>query len=233
MDIFPAIDLLGGNCVRLYQGDYEQSQIFDENPVAVAQKWQEQGATKLHLVDLDGAKSGQPENLAVIGQIVNSVSQMSVQVGGGLRHGDSIKALLDLGVKRVIVGTIAIEQPQLVQKLCQQYPGQVVIGMDARDGQIATRGWLETSKIDATELAQEMAAWGAAAIIYTDIQRDGTLVGPNIEALKAVAASATVPVIASGGVGCLRDLLNLLVLEPDGVTGVIVGKALYTGRNTY
>ncbi len=232
MDIFPAIDLLGGNCVRLYQGDYAQSQIFDENPVAVAQKWQEQGATKLHLVDLDGAKSGQPENLAVIGQIVRAVAQMSVQVGGGLRNGDAIKALLDLGVERAILGTIAIEQPHLVQKLCQQYPGQIVIGMDARDGQIATRGWLETSKIAATELAKEMAAWGAAAIIYTDIQRDGTLIGPNLEALKAVAASATVPVIASGGVGCLRDLLNLLVLEPDGVTGVIVGKALYTGAVT-
>ena len=232
MDIFPAIDLLSGNCVRLYQGDYAQSQIFDENPVAVAQKWQEQGATKLHLVDLDGAKSGQPENLAVIGQIVQAVRQMSVQVGGGLRNGDAIKALLDLGVERAILGTIAIEQPQLVQKLCQQYPGKIVIGMDARDGQIATRGWLETSKIAATELAKEMAAWGAAAIIYTDIQRDGTLIGPNLEALKAVAASATVPVIASGGVGCLRDLLNLLVLEPDGVTGVIVGKALYTGAVT-
>ncbi len=232
MDIFPAIDLLGGNCVRLYQGDYDQSQIFDENPVAVAQKWQEQGATKLHLVDLDGAKSGQPENLAMISQIVKAVSQMSVQVGGGLRHGDAIKALLDLGVARAIVGTIAIEQPQLVQQLCQQYPGQIVIGMDARDGQIATRGWLETSKIAATDLAQQMADWGAAAIIYTDIQRDGTLIGPNLEALKAVAASTTVPVIASGGVGCLRDLLNLLVLEPDGVTGVIVGKALYTGAVT-
>jgi phosphoribosylformimino-5-aminoimidazole carboxamide ribotide isomerase len=233
MDIFPAIDLLGGNCVRLYQGDYEQSQIFDENPVAVAQKWQDQGATKLHLVDLDGAKSGQPENLAVIGQIVQAVGKkMSIQVGGGLRHGDAIKALLDLGVERAILGTIAIEQPQLVQELCQQYPGQIVIGMDARDGQIATRGWLQTSKIQATDLAQQMAAWGAAAIIYTDIQRDGTLEGPNLEALRAVAASATVPVIASGGVGCLRDLLNLLILETAGVTGVIVGKALYTGAVT-
>ncbi len=228
MDIFPAIDLLGGKCVRLYQGNYDQSQVFDENPVAVAQKWQEQGATKLHLVDLDGAKSGQPENLAVISQIVKAVGKMSIQVGGGLRQHDAIKALLDLGVERAIVGTIAIEQPQLVQTLCQQYPGQIVIGMDARNGQIATRGWLETSQIYATDLAQQMATWGAAAIIYTDIQRDGTLVGPNLESLKAVATAATVPVIASGGVGCVRDLLNLLVLEPTGVTGVIVGKALYT-----
>ncbi len=232
MDIFPAIDLLGGQCVRLYQGNYDQSEVFDENPVAVAQKWQEQGATKLHLVDLDGAKSGQPENLAVISQIVKAVGSMSIQVGGGLRQGDTIKALLDLGVERAIVGTMAIEQPQLVQTLCQQYPGQIVIGMDARNGQIATRGWLETSQIEATKLAQQMAAWGAAAIIYTDIQRDGTLVGPNLESLQAVAAATTVPVIASGGVGCLRDLLNLLGLEAAGVTGVIVGKALYTGAVT-
>ncbi len=232
MDIFPAIDLLGGNCVRLYQGDYAQSQVFDENPVAVAQKWQDQGATKLHLVDLDGAKSGQPENLAIISQIVQAVSQMSIQVGGGLRNGHAIKALLDLGVERVILGTIAIEQPPLVQELCRQYPGQIVIGMDARDGQIATRGWLETSSMQATDLAQQMADWGAAAIIYTDIQRDGTLVGPNLEALTAVANSTTVPVIASGGVGCVRDLLNLLALEPIGVTGVIVGKALYNGAIT-
>jgi phosphoribosylformimino-5-aminoimidazole carboxamide ribotide isomerase len=232
MDIFPAIDLLGGNCVRLYQGDYAQSQVFNENPIAVAQEWQTVGCSKLHLVDLDGAKSGKPENLAVIGKIVQAVPNMTVQVGGGLRNGDSIKALLDLGVNRAIVGTLAIEQPQLVQELCQKYPGQIVVGIDARDGWVATKGWIETSQIKATELTQQMAAWGAAAIIYTDIQRDGTLVGPNLPALRELAEQTALPVIASGGVGSLQDLLNLLTLEPLGVTGTIVGKALYTGAFT-
>jgi phosphoribosylformimino-5-aminoimidazole carboxamide ribotide isomerase len=233
MDIFPAIDLLGGQCVRLYQGDYAQSQVFNENPVAVAEAWQAEGATKLHLVDLDGAKAGQPVNLGVISQIMKAVQgKMTVQVGGGLRNGDSVKALLDLGVDRAILGTVAIEQPQLVQELCQRYPHQIVIGIDAKDGMVATKGWVETSTVKATDLAQQMATWGAAAIIYTDIQRDGTLVGPNMPALREVADHTTVPVIASGGVGTVADLLNLLTLETSGVSGIIIGKALYTSAFT-
>jgi phosphoribosylformimino-5-aminoimidazole carboxamide ribotide isomerase len=232
MEIFPAIDLLGGNCVRLYQGDYAQSQVFNENPIAVATEWQATGCTKLHLVDLDGAKSGQQANLAIIGQIVQAVPDMTIQVGGGLRSADNVKALLDLGVDRAILGTVAIEQPQLVAELCKQYPGQIVVGIDARDGWVATKGWIETSQVKATDLAQQMADWGAAAIIYTDIQRDGTLVGPNLPALRELAENTAVPVIASGGVGSLADLLNLLTLEPLGVTGTIVGKALYTGAFT-
>jgi phosphoribosylformimino-5-aminoimidazole carboxamide ribotide isomerase len=233
MDIFPAIDLLGGKCVRLYQGDYAQSQVYHENPVAMAQEWQAAGATKLHLVDLDGAKVGKPQNLAIISQIVQAVQgRMSVQVGGGLRNGDSVKALLDLGVDRAILGTVAIEHPQLVQELCQRYPQQIVIGIDAKDGLVATKGWIETSTVKATDLAQQMAAWGAAAIIYTDIQRDGTLIGPNIPSLREVAANTTVPVIASGGVGSVTDLLSLLALETSGVSGIIIGKALYTGAFT-
>jgi phosphoribosylformimino-5-aminoimidazole carboxamide ribotide isomerase len=232
MDIFPAIDLLGGNCVRLYQGDYAQSQVFNENPIAVAQAWQATGCTKLHLVDLDGAKSGQQANLEIIGKIVQAVPGMSVQVGGGLRNADNVKALLDLGVDRAILGTIAIEQPQLVQELCQNYPGQIVVGIDARDGWVATKGWIETSQVKAADLTQQMADWGAAAIIYTDIQRDGTLVGPNVPALRELAEKTSIPVIASGGVGSIGDLLNLLTLEPLGVSGIIVGKALYTGAFT-
>jgi phosphoribosylformimino-5-aminoimidazole carboxamide ribotide isomerase len=228
MEILPAIDLLDGRCVRLYQGDYQQSQIYHENPVEVARQWAEQGATRLHLVDLDGAKVGQPVNLAAIEAIIRAVD-IPVQVGGGLRDRASVAKLLELGVGRVILGTVAVEQPELVANLCKKFPNQIVVGIDARNGKVATRGWLETSTVEATDLAQQMEKLGAAAIIYTDIHRDGTLVGPNLEALREIAAPLDIPVIASGGVSALRDLLSLLSLEPLGVNGVIVGKALYTG----
>lgn len=228
MEILPAIDLLDGRCVRLYQGDYQQSQVFHENPVEVARQWANQGASRLHLVDLDGAKAGKPINLGAIEAIVRAVDR-PVQVGGGLRDRRSVAQLLELGVQRVILGTVAVEQPDLVQSLCQEFPGQIVVGIDARKGKVATRGWLETSEVEATELAQRMEQLGVSAIIYTDIDRDGTLVGPNLTALRQLAGGLSIPVIASGGVSALRDLLSLLSLEALGVTGVIVGKALYTG----
>jgi phosphoribosylformimino-5-aminoimidazole carboxamide ribotide isomerase len=235
MDIFPAIDLLDGKCVRLYQGDYDRSQVFNDNPADMAQSWLEQGATKLHLVDLDGAKAGEPINIPAIEKIVNTVKNKStqtvqIQVGGGLRNVESVSKLLALGVDRAILGTVAVEQPELVAELCQRYPGQIIVGIDARNGKVATRGWLETSEVLATELAQRMADLGAAAIIYTDIHRDGTLSGPNLEALRELATKISIPTIASGGVSSLRDLLNLLSLEAIGVTGAIVGRALYTGE---
>ncbi|MGG6296215.1 1-(5-phosphoribosyl)-5-[(5-phosphoribosylamino)methylideneamino]imidazole-4-carboxamide isomerase [Leptolyngbya sp. AN02str] len=228
MDVIPAIDLLGGRCVRLYQGDYDQSQVFDENPVAVAQQFVEQGATRLHLVDLDGAKAGRPVNQAVIEAIVQTVG-VPVELGGGLRDRQSVADVLSLGIRWAILGTVAVENPELVAELCQEFPGQIIVGIDARNGKVATRGWLETSEVEAIALAQQMEQLGVAAIIYTDIQRDGTLQGPNQQALRELAEAISVPVIASGGVSSTRDLLNLLVLEPTGVTGAIVGKALYTG----
>jgi phosphoribosylformimino-5-aminoimidazole carboxamide ribotide isomerase len=235
MDIFPAIDLLDGKCVRLYQGDYDRSQVFNDNPADMARSWLKQGASKLHLVDLDGAKAGQPVNLDAIARIVEVVKTtasqpVQIQVGGGLRTEASVRQLLDLGIDRVILGTVAVEQPQLVRDLCQKYPGQIVVGIDARDGKVATKGWLETSQVLATDLAQQMAQMGAAAIIYTDIHRDGTMTGPNMDALRELANGIEIPVIASGGVSSLRDLLNLLSLVPIGVTGAIVGRALYTGE---
>ncbi len=235
MDIFPAIDLLDGKCVRLYQGDYDKSQVFNDNPAAMAQDWLEQGATKLHLVDLDGAKAGQPVNLEAIANIVEMVKKtatrpVQIQVGGGLRTESSVRQLLTMGVDRVILGTIAVEQPQLVKDLCQQYPQQIVVGIDARDGKVATKGWVETSTMLATDLAKQMAGVGAAAIIYTDIHRDGTMTGPNLPSLRELANSIEIPVIASGGVSSVRDLLDLLALEPLGVTGAIVGRAIYTGE---
>ncbi len=229
MNVIPAIDLLDGRCVRLYQGDYQQSEIFSEDPLAVAQQWVDQGAGRLHLVDLDGAKTGQPTNYGTIEAIVQAVS-VPVQVGGGVRSQKTAEDLLSRGVAQVILGTAAVEDPDLVETLCQAFPGQIVVGIDARDGKVATRGWVETSGIDAVELAQQMANCGVANVIYTDIYRDGTLQGPNKEALRAIAQSVSVPVIASGGISTVRDLLGLLALEPVGVSGVIVGRALYSGN---
>ena len=234
MDIFPAIDLLDGKCVRLYQGDYAKSEVFHDNPAEMARSWLTQGANKLHLVDLDGAKAGQPVNLTAIAQIVEMVKQtatrpVQIQVGGGLRTEASVQQLLSMGVDRVILGTVAVAQPELVQTLCQKYPQQIVVGIDARAGKVATKGWIETSEVLATDLAHQMAKLGVAAIIYTDIQRDGTMTGPNLAALREIASGVEIPVIASGGVSSLRDLLSLLALELIGVTGAIVGRAIYTG----
>lgn len=228
MEVIPAIDLLGGHCVRLYQGDYAQSQVFNENPVEVALQWQNQGATRLHLVDLDGAKAGHPVNVDVIKQIVRALD-IPVQVGGGLRDRPSVETLFNLGVDRAIVGTVAVEKPELVKELCETFPKQVAIGIDARNGKVATKGWLETSEVEATELAKAISDQ-AAAIIYTDIHRDGTLVGPNQEALREIASVTDIPIIASGGISSLSDILSLLSLEPVGVKSVIVGKAIYTGK---
>ena len=228
MEVIPAIDLLDGKCVRLYQGDYNQASVFNDNPVEVARQWASEGATRLHVVDLDGAKEGKSVNLSVIEAIAKAID-LPVQVGGGLRDRTGVARLLDTGVQRAILGTVAVEKPELVTELCQEFPQQIVVGIDARNGMVATRGWLETSEVAATDLAQRMAQQGAAAIIYTDIHRDGTLSGPNRSALRELAESIDIPVIASGGVSSLTDLLSLLSLEPVGITGVIVGRAIYTG----
>ncbi len=228
MEVIPAIDLLEGHCVRLYQGDYARSQVFNDNPADVAKQWVDQGATRLHIVDLDGAKVGHPVNTQAIAAIVQAVS-VPVQVGGGLRDRVGVAQLLSTGVQRVILGTAAVEDHPLVEQLCKEFPGQIVIGIDARNGLVATRGWLETSEVKATDLAGQMAQLGVAAIIYTDIHRDGTLTGPNLDALRELATGISIPVIASGGVSSITDLLSLLALEPLGVSSVIVGRALYTG----
>ncbi len=187
MDVIPAIDLLAGRCVRLHQGDYEKSQVFSDNPVDVAKSWVEQGATRLHLVDLDGAKAGKIVNLEAIEAITQAVT-VPIEVGGGLRDRSSVQQLFNLGVKWAILGTVAVEQPQLVQELCQEFPQQIIIGIDARNGLVATRGWLETSSVLATQLAIQMQELGAAEIIYTDINRDGTLTGTKF---RSIARTST------------------------------------------
>ena len=229
MEIIPAIDLLGGACVRLHQGDYNQVTRFSDDPVAQALSWQEQGATRLHLVDLDGAKSGDPVNDASVRAITAALT-IPVQLGGGVRSVERAESLLACGLDRVILGTAAIENPALVGELANKYPNRIIVGIDARDGKVATRGWIEESNVEATTLAKELSQVGIAAIISTDIATDGTLAGPNLDALRSMAEASSVPVIASGGVGCMADLLALLALEPHGVSGVIVGRALYDGR---
>jgi phosphoribosylformimino-5-aminoimidazole carboxamide ribotide isomerase len=210
-------------------GDYARSQVFNDNPTDVAKQWIDQGATRLHVVDLDGAKVGHPVNTETIAAIVQAVS-VPVQVGGGLRDRTGVAQLLDIGVHQVILGTAAVEdRPVSAATVCEEFPGKIMVGIDARNGLVATRGWIETSEVKATELAHQMSQLGAAAIIYTDIHRDGTLSGPNTDALRELARSLSIPVIASGGVSSVTDLLSLLALEPLGVNGVIVGRALYTG----
>jgi phosphoribosylformimino-5-aminoimidazole carboxamide ribotide isomerase len=228
MEVIPAIDLLGGQCVRLHQGDYDRVSRFSDDPVAQALAWAGQGAPRLHLVDLDAARSGAPVNDAVVREIVRAVS-IPVQLGGGVRSAERAAELLEAGLDRVILGTVAVERPELVRQLAERHPGRIAVGIDARDGKVATRGWRQLSEVLATDLARSLGIQGVAAIISTDIATDGTLAGPNLEAMRQMALASAVPVIASGGVGSLEDLLCLLALEPLGVAGVIVGRALYDG----
>ncbi len=229
MQVIPAIDLLDGHCVRLHQGDYDQVTRFSNDPVAQALSWQQQGAQRLHLVDLDGARSGRPVNDRVVKAITAALA-IPVQLGGGVRTSDRAEELLAAGLDRVILGTVALEQPELVEALAARHPGRIVVGIDARDGKVATRGWIEASSTEATELARRFSASPLAALICTDIATDGTLAGPNLGFLRAMAEASSVPVIASGGIGSLEHLLSLLSIAPLGVEGVIVGRALYDGR---
>ncbi|MEB3334083.1 MAG: 1-(5-phosphoribosyl)-5-[(5-phosphoribosylamino)methylideneamino]imidazole-4-carboxamide isomerase [Cyanobacteriota bacterium] len=229
MDVIPAIDLLEGRCVRLRQGDYNQVTTFSEDPLTQALEWQRQGARRLHLVDLDGARAGKPVNDAAVRAITAALS-IPVQLGGGVRTLERAEQLLALGLDRVILGTLAVEEPDLVCRLAERQPGRIVVGIDARDGLVATRGWLRDSALQATEVAQRFDHSGVAALITTDIATDGTLAGPNLPFLRRMAQASSLPVIASGGVGSLADLLSLLSLAPLGVSGVVVGRALYDGR---
>ncbi len=231
MEVIPAIDLLNGQCVRLVQGDYAQAEVVGTDPMRQAQLWAELGATRLHLVDLTGAKAGTLVHHQLIAAITRALP-CPVQVGGGIRSLEQITSLLDQGVDRVIVGTLALENPALVREACRQYPNKIWLALDCRHGKIATKGWLEQTTVDALTLAQEFEAAGAAGFIYTDILQDGTLKGPNIPELRRVSTHLDRPVIASGGMGSMTDLLNLLPLVAQGVTGVILGKALYQGTIT-
>ncbi len=228
MIILPAIDLRDGKCVRLLQGDYDRQINYGDDPAAQALEFQRQGAKWLHVVDLDGALHGKMHNRSVIENIVKT-TDLKVEVGGGIRQDDVVADLLETGVTQVVIGTRAMEDLDWFQKLVNRHPNQIVLGLDARDGHIATRGWTETGEMTVTEMAKIVNDWPLAAIVYTDIACDGMLTGPNIESTKTLAESCNVPVIASGGVGQLQDLINLAPLP---IKGTIVGRALYEKKFT-
>ena len=226
MQVIPAIDLRGGRCVRLRQGDFDQETVFGDDPSAMALRWQQGGAERIHLVDLDGAKAGRPVNVEAVKQIVERVS-VPCQLGGGLRDQATIAAWLGSGLDRVVVGTQALRDPDWFARMAERFPGRLLLGLDARDGKVATEGWIDVSSIQALTFARQFESLPIAGIIYTDIERDGMLGGPNLESIAALAGSVKTPVIASGGIGELLDLDNLAAIP---VAGCIVGRALYEGR---
>ncbi|MCL2669536.1 MAG: 1-(5-phosphoribosyl)-5-[(5-phosphoribosylamino)methylideneamino]imidazole-4-carboxamide isomerase [Syntrophaceae bacterium] len=228
MVVIPAIDLREGRCVRLLQGDFQQSTVYSDNPSQMALQWKRQGAERLHVVDLDGSLKGAPCHERVINTIVKETG-LPVQVGGGIRTMATVEAYLAMGVRWVILGTSAFRDPAFVREACRRFPGQVILGIDALAGKLAVQGWMEKTQERAVDLARRFSGDGPAAIVYTDIQRDGTQSGVNLASTGELAEAAGIPVIASGGVAGLSDIERLLPLEEKGVVGAVVGKALYTG----
>jgi len=228
MIIIPAIDLKNGKCVRLSQGEMHRETVYSDSPVETALKWQSLGARRLHIVDLEGAVSGTPHNREAIRDICAAVD-MHVELGGGIRDLETITGYLDDGVDSVILGTAAIKDPELRRKACQQYPGRIIIGIDARDGMVSVQGWTEDTATSAIDFARELDPAAVEAIVFTDISRDGMLTGPNIESTVALARAVPIPIIASGGISALEDIRRLLDVEQHGIMGAITGRALYTG----
>jgi len=228
MIIIPAVYIKNGKCVRLFQGRFDSETIFSDDPAAMAKRWENEGAEIIHVIDLDGAVEKSPKNLESIQRIIESVAA-HIQVGGGIRTAETAKMYLDLGVKRVIIGTEAIKNPTFVKDACKAFPDQIVVGIDARDGLVAIEGWTETTRIKAVDLARRFEDCGVAAINFTDIHRDGMETGPNIEETRRMAEAVSIPVVASGGVSTIEDIKKLMPLEAVGVVGVITGRALYSG----
>jgi phosphoribosylformimino-5-aminoimidazole carboxamide ribotide isomerase len=228
MLIIPAVDIKNGKCVRLFQGRLDSETVFSDDPAAMAKRWENEGAEIIHVIDLDGAVEKSPKNLNSIERIIESV-EAYIQVGGGIRTAKTAKMYLDLGVKRVIIGTEAIKNPNFVKNACKAFPDQIVVGIDARDGLVAIEGWTETTRIKDVDLARRFEDCGVAAINFTDIHRDGMETGPNIEATRRIAEAVSIPVVASGGVSTIEDIKKLMPLEAVGVVGVITGRALYSG----
>lgn len=229
MLIIPAIDLKDGACVRLRQGEMDDSTVFSDDPVATAQRWVDAGCRRLHLVDLNGAFAGEPVNGEVVTAIAAQFPALPLQIGGGIRDLDTIEHYVKAGISFVIIGTQAVKQPSFVAEACAAFPGRIIVGLDARDGRVATDGWAEVSQLQATDLAQRFASAGVSAIVYTDIARDGMLQGVNIEATLEVAAASNIPVIASGGITDMDDIRGLCAVESGGIAGAITGRAIYEG----
>jgi phosphoribosylformimino-5-aminoimidazole carboxamide ribotide isomerase len=231
MLVIPAVDLKNGRCVRLRQGRMEAETVYSDDPTAMAQGWVEQGASWLHVVDLDGAVEGAPRNLSAIERLVKTVP-VPVQVGGGIRSIERIEAYLGLGIARVIIGTLAIEQPQLTADVCRRFPGRIAVSLDARDDMLALQGWRQSVALEYLQMARRIEAWQPAVLIFTAIQRDGTLQGPDLLRLTDLLTAVNIPVIVAGGIGHLDHLRSLLPLVAAGLAGVIIGKALYDGSVT-
>ncbi len=229
MLLIPAIDLKEGKCVRLRQGRMEDDTVFSEDPVAVAGRWVEAGARRLHLVDLDGAFAGKPKNADVIKAIVAAYPEVPVQIGGGIRDEDTIQAYLEAGVEYVIIGTKAVSEPHFVRDAAIEFPGHIIVGLDAKDGRVAIDGWSKLSRHDVVDLAKKFEAQGVSAIIYTDISRDGMMQGVNVEATAALARSVKIPIIASGGITNIDDIRALGQVSHEGIMGAITGRAIYEG----
>ena len=230
MLLIPAIDLKDGHCVRLKQGDMEQSTTFGEDPAAMARRWVDAGARRLHLVDLNGAFAGKPKNFAAIQAILKEVgSDIPVQLGGGIRDLDTIEKYLESGLRYVIIGTAAVKNPGFLKDACTAFGGHIIVGLDAKDGKVATDGWSKLTGHEVADLGKKFQDWGVESIIYTDIGRDGMLSGINIEATVKLAQALTIPVIASGGLGSMCDIEQLCAVEKEGVEGVICGRAIYSG----
>jgi phosphoribosylformimino-5-aminoimidazole carboxamide ribotide isomerase len=228
MLVIPAVDLKNGRCVRLRQGRMDAETIYSDDPVATAQRWVDQGAPWLHVVDLDGAVEGEPRNLSVIERIVKTVP-VPVQVGGGIRTVERIERYLRLGVARVILGTLAIEHPMVTADICRRFPERIAVSLDARDGKVALKGWRESAALEYLSVARQIEAWHPAVMIFTAIQRDGTLEGPDLPRLRELLTAVSIPVIAAGGVGHIDHIQSLVPLAAAGLHGVIIGKALYDG----
>ncbi len=229
MLIIPAIDLKDGQCVRLKQGRMDDSTVFGSDPVAMAQRWVDAGARRLHLVDLNGAFAGQPVNGEAVKAIARAYPQLPIQIGGGIRTPEIIEAYLSAGVSFVIIGTKAVKEPEFVSAMCRQFPGKIIVGIDAQDGLVATDGWAEVSSIRAVDLARRFASDGVSSIVYTDIARDGMMQGVNVEATVALAEACGIPVIASGGVTNMDDIRALKAAAARGILGAISGRAIYEG----
>ncbi len=229
MELIPAIDLKEGKCVRLRQGRMEDSTVFSDDPVAMAARWVEAGTSRLHLVDLDGAFAGSPVNHQAIQAICKAFPELTIQVGGGIRNAETVERYLDDGVRYTIIGTKAVNEPHFINDLCLGFPGHIIVGLDAKNGKVATEGWSKMSHHDVIDMARHFENDGVAAIIYTDISKDGMMQGASIDSTKALAEAIRIPVIASGGVSSLDDIRALCEVQDSGITGAIIGRALYDG----
>jgi len=228
----PAVDIKNGKCVRLIQGQLDKEIIYSDDPSEMAKKWEDLGASLLHVVDLDGAFAGSSVNKRTIEKIIKNIA-IPIEVGGGIRDLETVESFFNMGVSRIVLGTVAQENPSFVKEVCKKFPEKILVGIDAKDGFVSVRGWIEKTKKKALYLAKQFEGFGVSAIIFTDILRDGMLSGPNLDRTKELAESVDIPVIASGGISELQDIKNVLNLKKSGIIGVIVGRALYDGRIDY